>query len=99
MALLPHARRADLVIRPRGESPAGPDGAGDRRGPRQPDRRPGDGREQRAVQVADLRRQRRVHGRGGGAERPPPPRRLAPPPPPVSVPPPSPPPPHPRAPR
>src|SRR5206468_2537026 len=43
MALLRHARRADLVIRPRGESPAGPDGAGDRRDPRQPDRRPGDG--------------------------------------------------------
>src|SRR2546425_551959 len=31
MALLRHARRADLVIRPRGESPAGPDGAGSSR--------------------------------------------------------------------
>src|SRR2546425_11074964 len=70
VALLRHARRARRALRARGEPPARPDGAGDRRDPRQPDRGAGDGRERRPLQVADLRRQRGVHGRGGGPLRP-----------------------------
>src|SRR5947207_1296280 len=69
MALLRDARGAAGPLHPRRESALPPDGAGHRRHPRQPDRGAGDGREQAPLQVAHLRPECSVHGRGGGPER------------------------------
>ena len=60
VALLPHPGACCVVlVRPRREPAPEPAGPGDRGHPRQPHRRPGDGHRHRALQVADLRRQRR----------------------------------------